>query len=1016
MITSLSNIGFATLHRPQHKQMNQSFCDLIISNQSLLSWIEADSIIHVDQFRDIHKREINFVEERRRSFIQTGASITQSIKVVEIHGLILDTFELTGSLISSIQHQRQRNDDIFITVSQTVPGLSPLTKTQLVTYVVHQLLTKRAKLFDTIESLLKDTLVALNTINTNWRDDVLWRLLKILLGNQLSNHTFIIIHQPENHVFSLVFHDFISDLRRFSESTEMSCKILVVGKPLSDSCDAKSLGAVGLGLDASVNDSPSQDCPIKVYQAEASEFQDQDLQPPDSLKAKLATILSLYKIDSTAIQLRLPLVQQHPSLLLQFKSSLFPRTIRGLVAMILNLVPENLIRWVKTGLLWIIFAARPLTRPELAKILAEGERLHNESHEKLVCNEFDRMMCGLVEITVNSVFLASTMVAKELVALLWDPDASVLGDEGMSSDNTIDIPHTSENEDENENNRQSQADEELRQQQNEGQKHDEACHGYIVPPQPHFYLARSCIQTIRYYYETSTVKLQAQGNVFAHASTESNSDFVPIAGKELKRQQQWLIAPSLEYSVRFWLIHIQKWAEVTNNAIPPDVVKFFQDEALVSFWVEIYNPSWKTRQGMYDSTALNICDVAAKLGLDLTKAQDLGQTVTVFQRYLYLQYVEEMPQHLALMVATAEFGEVTSTENLIISLGSTTKETFDIVLRTGSDAAVCSIIESQPAVLRKSLLEDSINVGNAIQLGNLHLLHLASNILEDESVLEYLYPPVLLSIARYQRNLPLDDIWKRTYSQHVANTVGRTMQALHEAALSGHYTMISALLALGLNPNHRDNYRATPLYYAAQNGHYATVCQLLSAGSDVNIANNDRQTPLHVASANGHLNIVKTLLSHHAKRKKKNRHSNTALHLSLYNGHAKIAMVLINDPNQTSPHYSISREGEASVAINATSVINPLGSNTGTSASNRLKFTDILPERAENPVNEQSVNHCGINTQNAEGITPLLLATRRCFSCVVKILLDGGANPNVPGSNGRVPLHYAALSGDEKTF
>jgi hypothetical protein len=321
-------------------------------------------MIHVDQFRDIHKREINFVEERRRSFIQTGASIAQSIKVVEIHGLILDTFELTGSLISSIQHQRQRNDDIFITVSQTVPGLSPLTKTQLVAYVVHQLLTKRAKLFDTIETLLKDTLVALNTINTNWRDDVLWRLLKILLGNQLSNHTFIIIHQPENHVFSLVFHDFISDLRRFSESTEMSCKILVVGKPLSDSCDAKSLGAVGLGLDASVNDSPSQDCPIKVYQAEASEFQDQDLQPPDSLKAKLATILSLYKIDSTAIQLWLPLVQQHPSLLLQFKSSLFPRTIRGLVAMILNLVPENLIRWVKTGLLWKLSRGRKTAQRE----------------------------------------------------------------------------------------------------------------------------------------------------------------------------------------------------------------------------------------------------------------------------------------------------------------------------------------------------------------------------------------------------------------------------------------------------------------------------------------------------------------------------------------------------------------------------------------------------------------------------------------------------------------------------
>lgn len=32
------------------------------------------------------------------------------------------------------------------------------------------------------------------------------------------------------------------------------------------------------------------------------------------------------------------------------------------------------------------------------------------------------------------------------------------------------------------------------------------------------------------------------------------------------------------------------------------------------------------------------------------------------------------------------------------------------------------------------------------------------------------------------------------------------------------------------------------------------------------------------------------------------------------------------------------------------------------------------------------------------------------------MLLDDGANPNIAGSNGRVPLHYAALSGDEKSF
>lgn len=88
--------------------------------------------------------------------------------------------------------------------------------------------------------------------------------------------------------------------------------------------------------------------------------------------------------------------------------------------------------------------------------------------------------------------------------------------------------------------------------------------------------------------------------MFSHDSIESNFDSELLRGTKVKRQQQWPIAPSLEYSVGFWLGHMQKWAVAIKEVVPYDVVKFVRDKALISNWVEIYNPSWKMRQGVYD--------------------------------------------------------------------------------------------------------------------------------------------------------------------------------------------------------------------------------------------------------------------------------------------------------------------------------------------------------------------------------------------------------------------------------
>ena len=51
-----------------------------------------------------------------------------------------------------------------------------------------------------------------------------------------------------------------------------------------------------------------------------------------------------------------------------------------------------------------------------------------------------------------------------------------------------------------------------------------------------------------------------------------------------------------------------------------------------------------------------------------------------------------------------------------------------------------------------------------------------------------------------------------------------------------------------------------------------------------------------------------------------------------------------------------------------------------------------------------------VDATGNDGVTALLLASRRGHSLVVKALLDGGADPNLANSIGQRPLHFAPLT------
>jgi ankyrin repeat protein len=72
---------------------------------------------------------------------------------------------------------------------------------------------------------------------------------------------------------------------------------------------------------------------------------------------------------------------------------------------------------------------------------------------------------------------------------------------------------------------------------------------------------------------------------------------------------------------------------------------------------------------------------------------------------------------------------------------------------------------------------------------------------------------------------------------------------------------VKLLLEKGAEPNPKDDYSRTPLWWAAGNGHEAVVKLLLEKGAEPNPKGGDSWTPPARAAENGHEAVAKPLTS-----------------------------------------------------------------------------------------------------------------------------------------------------------
>jgi len=206
----------------------------------------------------------------------------------------------------------------------------------------------------------------------------------------------------------------------------------------------------------------------------------------------------------------------------------------------------------------------------------------------------------------------------------------------------------------------------------------------------------------------------------------------------------------------------------------------------------------------------------------------------------------------------------------------------------------------------------------------------------------------------------------------VMTTPGHTQpggkQPLTEAAGKGDLAAVERLIAHGASIDARDGRGRTALLAATHGNHVAVARALIAAGSDVNAKDDIEDSPYLYAGAEGRTEILKLTLAAGADLKSTNRYGGTALIPAAHHGHPEAVRILL------------------ATAIDKDHV-NKLG---WTALLEAVILSDGGPTHTEivRLLVEAGAN---VNLPDREGVTPLQHARRRGFRDMVRILEARGA-------------------------
>ncbi|PFX12763.1 serine/threonine-protein phosphatase 6 regulatory ankyrin repeat subunit B-like [Stylophora pistillata] len=206
-------------------------------------------------------------------------------------------------------------------------------------------------------------------------------------------------------------------------------------------------------------------------------------------------------------------------------------------------------------------------------------------------------------------------------------------------------------------------------------------------------------------------------------------------------------------------------------------------------------------------------------------------------------------------------------------------------------------------------------------------------------------------------------------------------ESMFVAAKSGNITRLENLLSRGHDVNSKDDNCVTPLRIAVLYRQSETVRYLLEKGADPFVKGNYKRNLLHLASYGGQVAIIDEMIKQGLDINSKDGNGDTPLILAAAFGGKKAVKYLLQR--------------------GADPTIKGYYGRNALHAGNDVAIIEILLSSGVH-----------IDTKDADGNTPLIMAAANANGDAVNYLLTKGADQDVKGRLGRNTLHAAAQGGD----